>query len=57
MKHRYKSKDVYPKVEAMYRRGCSNEEIMQSLKLSKIETLDIVQKIFAIDIRKSNRVK
>ena len=47
--------DVYRKVEAMYRRGCSTEEIINDLKLSKIKALDIIQKIFAMD-KRFNRI-
>ena len=47
--------DIYRKVEAMHRRGCSTDEISNNLRLSKIEILDITQKIFAMD-KKLNRI-
>ena len=44
-----KEKDTkYRKVEAMWRRGCSVDEIVRSVKLSKMDVLDATQKIFGI---------
>lgn len=43
-------KQNYRKVEAMYRRDCSAEEIARSVKLPMMDVLDIMQKIFAIDM-------
>lgn len=39
----------YRKVEAMYRKGYDNKTIMDNMELSRFETLDMIQKIFAID--------
>ena len=39
----------YRKVEAMYRKGCDNKTIMDNMELPRFETLDMIQKIFAID--------
>lgn len=43
-------KQNYRKVEAMYRRDCSAEEIARSVKLPMMDVLDIMQKIFALDM-------
>ena len=49
-----KEKDTkYRKVEAMWRRGCSVDEIVRSVKLSKMDVLDATQKIFALDMKRS----
>ena len=45
--------NAYRKVEAMYRNGFSIDEIQRATDLSRMETLDIVQKIFAMDMRRS----
>lgn len=42
----------YRKVEAMYRKGQSIDEIIRSSYLDRMDVLDIVQKIFAMDMRK-----
>ena len=42
----------YRKVEAMYRKGCDTRTIMDALDLTKLEVLDITQKIFAIDMKR-----
>ena len=42
----------YRCVEAMYRRDCTVEEIINSTGISKMEVLDIIQKIFALDMKK-----
>ncbi len=50
--------DNYRMIEAMYRKGMSIDDIVNDMKyrLSKIDTIDIIQKIFAIDeIRKERR--
>lgn len=46
--------NAYRKAEAMYRRGCNACEIARALDLSKTEALDIVQKIFAMDMRRNS---
>lgn len=39
-----KEKDTkYRKVEAMWRRGCSVDEIVRSVKLSKMDVLDVTK--------------
>lgn len=48
--------DNYRRVEAMYRRGLSVDEICRSSYLTRMDVLDIVQKIFAMDQRKAARV-
>lgn len=48
--------DNYRRVEAMYRRGLSIDEICRSSYLTRMDVLDIVQKIFATDQRKAARV-
>lgn len=49
-----KEKDTkYRKVEAMWRRGCSIDEIVRSVKLSKMDVLDVTQKIFALDMKRA----
>lgn len=42
----------YRKVEAMYRRGSSVDEIVRATELIGLEVIDVVQKIFAMDMRK-----
>lgn len=42
----------YRKVEAMYRRGATFEEIAKGLGLPMMDVLDIVQKIFHLDVKK-----
>lgn len=42
----------YRKVEAMYRKGHSTKEIMNAFGLSETEVLDIIQKIFALDMKR-----
>lgn len=42
----------YRCVEAMYRRGCTVDDIVNSICISKMDVLDIVQKIFALDMKK-----
>ena len=42
----------YRKVEAMYRKGQSLDEIIRGSYLDRMDVLDIVQKIFAMDMRK-----
>ena len=41
----------YRKVEAMYRRKLSVEEIIKRTKLSKMDVLDIIQKIHHLDMK------
>ena len=45
----------YRKVEAMYRKGYDNKTIMDNMELPRFETLDMIQKIFAIDQMKAER--
>lgn len=40
----------YRKIEAMFRRGTSIDDICRSTGLSKIDVLDVTQKIFALDM-------
>ena len=50
--------DNYRMIEAMYRKGMSIDDICNDMKsrLSRIDTIDIIQKIFAMDeIRKEKR--
>lgn len=42
----------YRCVEAMYRRVCTVDDIVNSTGISKMDVLDIVQKIFALDMKK-----
>lgn len=42
----------YRCVEAMYRRGCTVDDIVNSTGISKMDVLDITQKIFALDMKK-----
>ena len=44
--------NAYRKVEAMYRKGYDTKSIMDALDLTKIEVLDIEQKIFAMDMKR-----
>ena len=44
----------YRCVEAMYRRGCTVDDIVNSTGISKMDVLDIVQKIFALDMKKES---
>nr|DAM76755.1 MAG TPA: Protein of unknown function (DUF2802) [Caudoviricetes sp.] len=36
----------------MYRRGCTVDDIVNSTGISKMDVLDITQKIFALDMKK-----
>ena len=47
--------DCYRKIEAMYRKGFTTQEIARSVGQSYLATIDIVQKIFAMDMRKKER--
>ena len=47
--------DCYRKIEAMYRKGFMTQEIARSVGQSYLATIDIVQKIFAMDMRKKER--
>ena len=52
-RQRNNNNDVdYRCVEAMYRRGCTVDDIVNSTGISKMDVLDIVQKIFALDMKK-----
>lgn len=44
----------YRCVEAMYRRGCTVDDIVNSTGISKMDVLDITQKIFALDMKKES---
>lgn len=46
-----KLKNNYRKVEAMYRKNKPTDDIARSVGLSRIDTLDIIQKIFALDMK------
>lgn len=52
MNRQKKTDGDYRCVEAMYRRGCTVEEIVNSTRISKMNVLDIMQKIFALDMKK-----
>ena len=43
----------YRKIEAMFRRGTSIDDICRSTGLSKIDVLDVTQKIFALDMMRA----
>lgn len=45
--------DNYRKIEAMFRRGASIDDICRTTKLSKIDVLDVTQKIFAMDMARA----
>ena len=46
----------YRKVEAMYRRGCDNKYIIKNMPhLCDFETMEIIQKIFALDQIKNEK--
>ena len=47
--------DCYRKIEAMYRRGLTTNEIARAVNLSYLATIDVVQKIFAMDMKKKDR--
>lgn len=44
-------KNNYRKVEAMYRKNKPIDDIARSADLSRIDALDIIQKIFALDMK------
>lgn len=41
------------RIEAMYRKGYSADQISIAIKMSKIKVLDVMQRIFACDMKKS----
>lgn len=45
----------YRKIEAMYRKGFAIQDIARSVGLSYLQTIDVVQRIFAMDVRKRER--
>ena len=45
----------YRQIEDMYYKGLSNEEIISQSRLSKLETLNIIQTIFGRDKIKIDR--
>lgn len=45
----------YRKVEAMYRKNLTIDEMGRQIGLERMDVLDIVQKIFAMDMRRTNR--
>ena len=47
----------YRKIEAIFRKGFNVDEIARNLKLDKMDVLDIVQKIVALDIQKEQRAR
>ena len=46
----------YRRVEAMYRKGFGSQEIARSTNLSIFDVLDIMQKVFALDVKKERRL-
>ncbi|HJH91244.1 MAG TPA: hypothetical protein OIM52_17280 [Fusicatenibacter saccharivorans] len=46
-----KMDDSYRKVEAMYRKGLSTNEIAKAVNLDRMDVLDIEQKIYHLDVR------
>ncbi|RHU19944.1 hypothetical protein DXD92_00255 [Blautia sp. TM10-2] len=46
-----KMDDSYRKVEAMYRKGLSTDEIAKAVNLDRMDVLDIEQKIYHLDVR------
>lgn len=52
MKRQRNNDGDYRCVEAMYRRGCTVDDIVNSTGINKMDVLDIVQKIFALDMKK-----
>lgn len=42
----------YRKVEAMYRKGNTISDIVRGTELIDLEVFDIIQKIFAMDMRR-----
>ena len=55
--YRYEEKYYknYRKVEAMYHKGYDKKTIIDNMQLPKFETLEMIQKIFAIDRIKEER--
>lgn len=47
-----KLENNYRKVEAMYRKGLAVEDIFRACRIGRLETYDLVQKIFALDMKK-----
>lgn len=47
--------DCYRKIEAMYRRGLTTNEIAKAVNQPYLATIDVIQKIFAMDMRKKDR--
>ena len=47
--------DCYRKIEAMCRKGFTTQEIARTVGQSYLATIDIVQKTFAMDMRKKER--
>ena len=45
----------YRKVEAMYRKGYDNKTIMDNMDIPRFETLNMIQKIFAVDKMREER--
>ena len=46
-----KMDDSYRKVEAMYRKGLSTNEIAKAVNLDRMDVLDIEQKIYHLYVR------
>lgn len=46
-----KMDDSYRKVEAMYRKGLSTDEIAKAVNLDRMDVLDIEQKIYHLYVR------
>lgn len=60
MKHETREERLsnnYRKVEAIFKRGFNADEIARNLNLDKMDVLDIVQKIVALDIQKEERAR
>lgn len=47
----------YRKVEAIFRRGVDVDSIARDLQIDRIDVLDIIQKIVALDIQRSERAR
>lgn len=46
-----KMDDSYRKVEAMYRKDLSTNEIAKAVNLDRMDVLDIEQKIYHLDVK------
>ena len=57
MKREERIKRNYRKVEAIFRRGVDVDSIARDLQIDRIDVLDIIQKIVALDIQRSERAR